>query len=144
MKKNAVLIGSLWVFLLFLAVSGCGTSTVSKPGNEIIAAAVNGLTNDFSKMKEVLDFDKIEDSAFIGCDKLKEITLSSRVVSIGNCAFYDCFNLTNVTIEAVKPPALGNYAFDHKLAVIRVPSVSLASYKSADGWSNYASIIIPH
>lgn len=71
---------------------------------------------------------------------LEEITLPSTITSIGNNCFYNCPNLTSVTIAATTPPTLGSGAFTSSNNVtIYVPCESLAAYKTA--WSAYESRI---
>lgn len=81
--------------------------------------------------------------AFSGCSALASVTIPSSVTSIQDYAFYQCTSLTSVTVEATTPPTLGSYAFDgtHANLVIYVPAGSVETYKSASGWSTYASMI---
>ena len=82
--------------------------------------------------------------AFDGCRSLTSITIGSGVISIGDWAFFYCTNLTSITVEAVTPPSLGNYVFDDaNNCPIYVPAESVNVYKSASGWSTYASRIAP-
>ena len=62
----------------------------------------------------------------------------------GDEAFYECDELTSVTINATTPPTLGDDAFyDTNNCPIYVPSGSVDTYKSASGWSSLASRIQP-
>ena len=93
-----------------------------------------------------------DDSAFAGCSSLTSIDIPSGITNIGNGAFVDCSGLTSITINAITPPNLVaaasmpvghiytnfNYTND---CPIYVPSESVAAYKSASGWSTYASRI---
>ncbi len=89
--------------------------------------------------------------AFSGCTSLLEVVIPSGVTSIGAEAFKSCRRLgavhtgKGVTIHATTPPTLGtdafadtNWAGDLK---IYVPSASVEAYKTASGWSDYASHI---
>ena len=51
--------------------------------------------------------------AFVGCDYLTEVVVSSNVVVIGDCAFYDLERLETVTFKGTSFEALGvgKYAF---------------------------------
>ena len=71
------------------------------------------------------------------------ITIPNSVTSIGQYAFYNCNSLTSVTVEATTPPTLGGNAFINNASgrKIYVPSASVAAYKAASGWSDYASSI---
>ena len=85
----------------------------------------------------------IEGYAFQSCSFLKSINIPSGVTSIGSGAFSGCNALTSVTVEATTPPTLGTNVFNgtHADLVIYVPAGSVDTYKSASGWSTYASKI---
>ena len=110
---------------------------------------------------------QIGNSAFIYCYDLTSVTIGDGVTTIGGNAFYDCRNLTSVTIgsgvttigysvfascsslkrvycKAITPPAGDYYMFDNNASDRRiyVPKESVVAYKSADGWSYYASAIV--
>jgi hypothetical protein len=51
----------------------------------------------------------IESNAFTGCP-LTSIVIPNSVTNIGDEAFYDCFNLTNITMGS-NVASIGNYAF---------------------------------
>ena len=82
-------------------------------------------------------------SAFSECTSLKSVTIPSSVNNIVNYAFRYCYSLTSVTVEATTPPTLGTDVFQntHENLVIYVPAGSVETYKSASGWSTYASKI---
>ena len=84
----------------------------------------------------------IGEGAFNSCRSLPSINIPSGVTSIGDRAFKFCRSLTSVTVNAVTPPTLGEEAFyDTNNCPIYVPSGSVNAYKSASGWSTYASRI---
>ena len=83
--------------------------------------------------------------AFYLCSNLTSVTIGNSVTTIGFCAFYDCSSLTSVYCKATTPPALGGtYDFDSNASgrKIYVPMESEEAYKSASGWSYYASDIV--
>ena len=82
----------------------------------------------------------IGNNAFFNCDGLTSITLSSSLTSIGSSAFIGCSGLTTIRIEATTPPTLSSAIPSN--ATIEVPSASVGAYKSASGWSKYASKIV--
>lgn len=109
---------------------------------------------------------EIAESAFI-CKSLTSVTIPNTVVVIGNFAFSECgfhsitipasikklgwycfpWELTSLTCLAVTPPMLEDdyglfNGFNENLREIKVPSSSVAAYKSASGWKEYASIIV--
>ena len=82
----------------------------------------------------------IENGTFQNCSGLTSITLPSSLTNIGWSAFYDCSGLTTIRIEATTPPTLSSAIPSN--ATIEVPSASVEAYKSASGWSSYASKIV--
>ena len=84
----------------------------------------------------------IGNNAFRGCFALISVTLGDSIMSIGNAAFSFCYALTSLVIHTVEPPTIGEYALDGNYdAIIYVPAESVDAYKSASGWSAYASRI---
>ncbi len=53
---------------------------------------------------------KIGDSAFYECDQLTSVTISDNITAIGDSAFCDCDQLTSVTISS-SDTSIGDYAF---------------------------------
>ena len=92
----------------------------------------------------------IGDSAFGWCDSLTSVTIPDSVTKIAIWAFAYCSSLTSVYCKATTPPAaLISYwgywsAFDSNASgrVIYVLMESVEAYKSAEGWSDYASDIV--
>lgn len=108
---------------------------------------------------------RIGDSAFDGQSRLRNISISEGLVSIGASAFYrtdlvslelpstiqtiniaafkDCFNLSNITCHAVEPPAVMDRAFvgvDKDNFTVEVPAQSVIRYKTESGWSDFRRI----
>lgn len=85
----------------------------------------------------------IGSAAFQTCTSLTSVTIPDSVTSISVVAFFDCTSLTNITVNAVTPPTLGPDAFRYTNdCPIYVPCESVEAYKSASGWSTYASRIV--
>ena len=76
--------------------------------------------------------------------QIKQITIPDTVTEIGDRAFGYCNQLASITCLAATPPALGTDAFYTDTAgfTIKVPAASVAAYKAADGWKDYASYIV--
>ena len=82
--------------------------------------------------------------AFAFCDGLIFITIPNSVSLIGDYAFNSCEGLRRVYCKDTIPPMLGgSYVFDKNASSrkIYVPRASVRIYKSASGWSKYASSI---
>ena len=85
---------------------------------------------------------KIGSSCFSGAP-IKQIAIPDTVTEIGDMAFVLCRKLESITCLAATPPALGTDAFsDAAEFTIKVPAASVAAYKAADGWKDYASYIV--
>ena len=85
---------------------------------------------------------KIGNSCFSGA-QIKQIAIPDTVTEIGDTAFALCRQLESITCLAATPPALGFDAFsDTAEFTIKVPAASVAAYKAADGWKDYASYIV--
>lgn len=85
----------------------------------------------------------IGESAFVSSRAvLTEITIPASVTSIGDYAFTQKESMMTITCLAATPPTLGNNAFTvDSSTTIKVPAASVAAYKAADGWKDWASII---
>ena len=88
----------------------------------------------------------IGEYAFAYCDNLTSIEIPNSVTSIGDSAFEGCTSLTSVYVKPTTPPTLGSYVFNINASgrKIYVPRASLNAYKTASGWKDYASAIMPY
>ncbi len=70
---------------------------------------------------------------------LTSLVFGSSVTSIGDFAFYNCTNLTTMSIMTGTPPSVGSYCFLNvpQDIPIYVPCGSLEAYQSAEGWSDF-------
>lgn len=63
--------------------------------------------------------------------------------SIGNSAFDGCSGLTSITMLSTTPPTLEwSGIFPSSVTTITVPAGCSNTYKTADGWSDYADKIV--
>lgn len=82
--------------------------------------------------------------SFRYCSKLPIIDIPATVTSIGSNAFGDSTLLKTVIVRSENPPALGLAAFNNSpIEAIYVPDTAVDTYKAANEWSTYASIIRP-
>lgn len=86
----------------------------------------------------------IESYAFMDCSSLKSISFPASVVNISSQACRDCSNLTTVYLKNQNPATMGDNVFYgcENLHKIYVPASSINTYKSADGWKDYADKIV--
>ncbi len=75
---------------------------------------------------------KIETKAFSGYAKLTNVTIGSKVKTIGKQAFYKCSKLNQVTFSGKKVTKVGSKAFGNidSKAVIKIPSSALKKLKA--------------
>lgn len=87
--------------------------------------------------------ENIETEAFEYCSKLVSIDIPSSIKRIEKSAFYGCTSLSGITIRATVPPSgVNQFTFDQHLNFpIYVPAESVNAYKTAEGWTSYASRI---
>ena len=81
------------------------------------------------------------DDAFNGCSALSELYIS---IPVGNRAFANCTGLTVVNIEngnGIIPAGSDIFSNCNSLSLIYVPDNYYESYISADGWSEYSSLM---
>ncbi len=86
----------------------------------------------------------IGNSAFQFCNSLTSITIPDGVTAIESDAFGYCSSLTSVYCKPATPPVLGPSAFFETPSSMQiyVPTASVDTYKTAGGWSEYASQIV--
>lgn len=107
-----------------------GTFAFSKSGIETISLP-EGITT-------------IGSYCFEGCDIMTDLTLPSTLKFLGAYWIDDCPALNNIVCKSDLPPTIdAEYYFNLSASFtkIYVPASSLDAYKSARGWSKYASQI---
>ena len=83
--------------------------------------------------------------AFLGCARLRQVTLPGSVTAIGTCAFSYCFELRSVHIPG-SVTAIGNEAFKNcrELTSVVIPgSVTSIGERAFAGCRKLTSVIIP-
>lgn len=104
------------------------------------------VVRNFSRLTAITISDSVTtiDAYAFDCEYLKTLYIGSSVTSIGNNNWFNTNSNLVVTITALTPPSLGsNIEFTESNTTIYVPQASLNAYKTASGWSTYASIIQP-
>jgi hypothetical protein len=81
----------------------------------------------------------IGQSAFYGCNSLKNVILGSSVKVLEGNAFYGCSAIETITCYSQRPPTVNNYALyglDYS-TIVYVPADYLNTYKMHDAWGLY-------
>ncbi|MBR7182373.1 MAG: leucine-rich repeat domain-containing protein, partial [Alistipes sp.] len=94
----------------------------------------------------------IEYYAFFNCQNLTSITIPVNVSLIEQYSFAKCENLSHVYCEPNTPPIIEenvftfftNGVYEKLNCKIYVPRASVAAYKAAEGWKEYADAIEPY
>lgn len=89
----------------------------------------------------------IKEQTFNYCSSIEKIVLPSKIDVIKSGAFQDCFGLGSIVCNAVNPPYVESSAFNgvsKSNVVVEVPEASLASYRTASGWSDFKKIVAHH
>ena len=131
----------------------------------IADGAFQGLTKLYEITNIGANLETIGDNAFNGCTLLEQVDwnvklktiganafkntrvenviITGTVTSIGDGAFSGCSNMLQVVVHTETPPTLSSdsHAFDGSTCKIYVPSSAVDTYKTATGWSKYASRI---
>ena len=85
----------------------------------------------------------IGDAAFYECIDLTSVTIPNSVTSIGECAFAYCENIENVYCYAEEVPSTDFDAFDDsniENATLHVPASAIEAYKTTEPWSDFGTI----
>ncbi len=108
--------------------------------NQLVAFAPSGVTEyDISEGVAA-----IGNAVFADCKNITAVTISDDVTSIGFDAFKNCSKLLNVYCKPTTPPTLTDasaFAGNATDRMIYVWGASLAAYRSAQRWSDYADAI---
>jgi len=86
----------------------------------------------------------IGQSAFSYCSGLTSVTIPNSVTSIGWGAFDGCSGLKEIHNNNTIPQNADSFVFngvDKTTCILYVPKGSLSSYRTAEGWSDFTTII---
>ena len=130
------------------AFSSANIGTMILPGNvtrvlDFAFQGVRGVNGVAPVIKLNEGIAVIGYSAFNGARIAGEIEIPSTVTEIGDYCFVYT-GITTVICKPTMPPVLGPNAFSSDTAgfTIKVPAASVAAYKAADGWKDYANYIV--
>lgn len=104
---------------------------------ELVQRTIKAVTED-----DLQGLTSIGDYAFSYCSELTSVTIPDSVTSIRKQAFYDCSGLTSITMLPTNPPTIVSSAIPSNVTTITVPAGCSNTYKTADGWSDYADKIV--
>lgn len=130
------------------AFSDATIGTMIVPGNvtEISDFAFSSVHGSDGSQQPVIQLNEglatIGNYGFNYCN-IAAIEIPSTVTKIGGGCFSDG-SLITITCKPTQPPELGSGAFSSEIAgfTIKVPAASVAAYKAADGWKDYANYIV--
>ncbi len=119
--------------------------------NEVEAVSVTKLEGVFKNNTEITSFDEMQyftglsvitEQAFYDCSNLTSITIPNCVTSIGSNAFNGCSSLTDVTVSWTTPLAISSSTFSNRAnATLYVPVGYKDAYEAADYWNEFKEII---
>jgi hypothetical protein len=82
-------------------------------------------------------------NAFVNCKALRHVVLPAGFTSMDWSVFQGCTSLEYIVCKPTTPPSCGNNCFSGSTCNIYVPDESVEDYKTASGWTGYASRIKP-
>lgn len=88
----------------------------------------------------------IESFAFTYCPNLKSVTIGRGLAAIGEAVFWDCTELTTITIQTQVPPTVSVGGHEIGLGIpssanFYVLEKSIEAYRTAPEWSSYSNYL---
>ena len=145
-RYNSFILPDTVTMIDYQAFMGCiNITSFYIPDN--VTVLEHSVFNRCSKLSSIhmsSSLQSIGDECFYDCADLETIVIPDTVTSIGRSTFNHCTKLNTVIVNAVVPPSLGESSFSDNASgrLIKVPAESLQAYKTAAGWSTYASSIV--
>ena len=125
-----------------IAVAWGGISSYTLPDE---VEVIEGYCFAYSTLTEINLNDNLTAIRYGAFDnsQISTITLPASLSFIGYEAFIGCYNLTSFYCQAIEPPYIDGslFGWEAPKCTIYVPLESLDRYLSAEGWSDYASMI---
>ena len=84
-------------------------------------------------------------NAFQNCANLEKVELPSTLKAIGESAFDNCTRLSHIVSRVKDPFAINDNVFEASIyptAILYVPTVTSADYKTMAGWKNFTHILV--
>ena len=88
--------------------------------------------------------ESIGEFTFAICSNLPLVTIPNSVTLIGDGAFYNCSNLTDIYCYAESVPTTGEYVFEEmpiSSATLYAPTSAIDTYKATAPWSGFGTIL---
>lgn len=129
----------------FLDIPEIGKATVASRGN-------NGYSGDIvipetiivpvsSNQTRTYTVTAIGDNAFFQCKQLTSVSIPSTVESLGDKAFFQCTGIITIRCDALTPPDIPKESAFHKMEAERVtlivPGQSIALYSAHPYWGRF-------
>ena len=99
------------------------------------------------QVKEFILGEDVRKIAYIACsesEKLTTVTLSSNLKCIDDSAFHKCTSIADMYCYAEQVPETGKDVFvesNYKKATLHVPAAAIETYKNAEQWKDFGTII---
>ena len=117
-----------------------------------VAGVINsydfGIANNYSNctlldLSRVTGVSEVPSYAF-DYSNLESVYLPATIEKIGYRAFYECKQLSSLTIYAMTPPTLESNVFKNvpEGLVVYVPAAAIAQYQDAEGWKDFTLLPI--
>lgn len=132
----------------FYALQSCNSITVNSNNqyydsrdncNGIVETTTNTLLLACRTTTIPTTVTKIGNGAYAWSNYTRTVTIPDTVIQIDSYAFYSCRNITLI-FTSTTPPTIGEQTFQGSYTIY-VPAESVETYKTATGWSQYASRI---
>lgn len=85
----------------------------------------------------------VGNGAFRYCRAALSLDIGADIITIGGAAFEYMSSCNQVICRALSPPTIASNSFGNikSTCIFKVPAASVAAYKAAPNWSNYAARI---
>lgn len=126
------------------AFDGCSSLTeIDLPENlNIIASYAFRNCEGIGKIIIPENTTKLGEYCFKNCKDIQEVTIGKSVKTISNYCFYGCTNIKAYYTLGSTPASASTQSFSNTTkAILYVPNNNLNSYKNAEGWKKFTTIV---